>query len=739
MRRRARDTHGNAIRRVCLLILLAVAHLTPARSRRKRARRSPSDPCESSLRRVTAPVRMLIILPLILPLTFSYMTSPSTGAFHVPFISRPWSPPRPFPKERLRGRPDLACLIGCAGIALNAPSSLLRLAPPLSAGPRRTSVPSHLSLQADDGPTLLPEGPDSLWDQTAPGEWVWNPVNDPWPLPFEASDPSGVCELILTVGGSAYVAPSSVPVPAQECPETVMTWTAMVDTSPFPGAASIPIDLSAADPAGLASVDYGAVNVDNVPIVVSLQPTNDADPAVWVNHAVTIDVIARAGPSGVGRTECSVDDLPPQPYPAGGVTVDGNGIHTISCTAWNNAVGPQGQHNSGTNSIPVYIDEVPPSISFEPRTSSNPTGLVVDTTDDESGVAGGSIQMAQAGTNDWENLPTSFGDGHLTAQVVDDHRQGSYVVKATACDNAGNCDSATEAITLPLRISPDSLVSLTKIVQPIRHLVIYKHVLVDWHWATIRRGGQFVRVKRGGHLQTIRVVKTVQLCTTKSTRTGPGDGQGRHGCTTQRPHVTTKITVPYGHSVTIHGLFTTSQDVPLPGQSVDIYAALDNYTDAFHEVGTAITAPDGSWTATLPPGPSRIIRAVTSGTATILPSTAQVTAIVPAKVRLLRLWPRRVPWGGSVRLVGELLGGYLPPGGALVRLRIGYGSTFETYGVQEHVTGDGRFSTVATFGPGDPSIYRTYWFQIASLPMGDYPYAPAASQRVPVIVGGNPG
>jgi len=92
-----------------------------------------------------------------------------------------------------------------------------------------------------------------------------------------------------------------------------------------------------------------------------------------------------------------------------------------------------------------------------------------------------------------------------------------------------------------------------------------------------------------------------------------------------------------------------------------------------------------------------------------------------------------------VHLTGRLLGGYLPPGGALVRLRIGYGSSFETYGVQEHVTGDGRFTTVATFGPGDPSIYRTYWFQIASLPMGDYPYAPAASQRVPVIVGGNAG
>ena len=115
-----------------------------------------------------------------------------------------------------------------------------------------------------------------------------------------------------------------------------------------------------------------------------------------------------------------------------------------------------------------------------------------------------------------------------------------------------------------------------------------------------------------------------------------------------------------------------------------------------------------------------------------------MTTIVPAKIRLVRVWPARVPWGGTVHLVGQLLGGYLPPGGALVRLRIGYGSTYETYGVEEHVSGNGRFSTVASFGPGDPSILRTYWFQIASLPMGNYPYAPAASQRVPVIVGGLP-
>jgi hypothetical protein len=129
---------------------------------------------------------------------------------------------------------------------------------------------------------------------------------------------------------------------------------------------------------------------------------------------------------------------------------------------------------------------------------------------------------------------------------------------------------------------------------------------------------------------------------------------------------------------------------------------------------------------------------VTDGTATILPSSGQVTTIVPAELKLLRVSPRRVPWGGTVHIVAQLVGGYLPPGGALVRLRIGYGSAGLTYGIREHVSGDGRFTTTYTFGLGDPSVLQAFWFQIASLPMGNYPYAPAASRRVTVIVGGHP-
>jgi hypothetical protein len=548
----------------------------------------------------------------------------------------------------------------------------------------------------------------------------------------------------MGVSGHLAISPSSFPYNYPgPCP-TDLTWTpsdgASVDTRAFvAGAGAIQLSLVASGVDHVPTSAVETVEADDDPVGVSLRAVNDPNPIVWVNHAVTVDATPIAGPSGAALTDCQVDALAARPYPAQGLTVDGDGVHLVSCGASNNAVDPQGVHNTGTGSLAVYIDEVPPFIRFEPRTAQDPTELVVDTTDDEAGVAGGTIQLAPAGTNDWETLATTFDGAHLTAQLDDSQLKGSFVARATSCDNSGNCAFATEAITFPLRIAPNFEVSLTKIVDSTRRRIIYKRVLVGWHWARIRRDGRSYRVKRGGHLTTIRVIEIIQECMITRVRNGPLNGRVQRNCTTPPPHLTTTLSVPYGHGVTIHGLMTTDQGAPLPGQFVRIFAALDNYMDVFSEVTTATTAPDGSWTATLPPGPSRIIRAVTDGTATVLPASGQVTAIVPADIKLIQAWPRHVAWGGTVHLVGQLLGGYLPPGGALVRLRIGYKATYNTYGVEEHVGGDGRFSTVATFGPGDPSIVRRYWFQIASLPMGDYPYAPGASQRVPVIVGGRPG
>ena len=177
----------------------------------------------------------------------------------------------------------------------------------------------------------------------------------------------------------------------------------------------------------------------------------------------------------------------------------------------------------------------------------------------------------------------------------------------------------------------------------------------------------------------------------------------------------------------------------LGGQVVRVLTAPDNGLGHFTQAAVATTAANGSWSARLPAGPSRLVEAYYAGAATLEPSvSAQVHEVVPAKVKLLSIFPPRVAWAGTVRIVGQLVGGYLPPGGALVRLRIGSGSSYSTYGVQEHVTGNGRFSTTYTFGAGQASSFQRFWFQLASLPMGSYPFSPSDSGKRSVLVGGHP-
>jgi hypothetical protein len=197
--------------------------------------------------------------------------------------------------------------------------------------------------------------------------------------------------------------------------------------------------------------------------------------------------------------------------------------------------------------------------------------------------------------------------------------------------------------------------------------------------------------------------------------------------------------VGHGESAIVNGWLGTADGTALAGQPIKVLTAPDDGQGSYSVAARATTAANGGWSAQLPPGPSRVVVASYAGGSTTEPTMSLPAHLeVPAQVKLIGISPRNVPWGGTIHLVGQLTGGYLPPGGALVRLRIGYGRAYTTYGVQEHVTGSGEFSTTYTFGAGDPAVRRSYWFQIASLPMGNYPYAPASSRRVSVIVGGHP-
>jgi hypothetical protein len=238
---------------------------------------------------------------------------------------------------------------------------------------------------------------------------------------------------------------------------------------------------------------------------------------------------------------------------------------------------------------------------------------------------------------------------------------------------------------------------------------VHRRIVV---WATVVRDGKAHRVKRH---KSIRVVELPHVVSDTSRR------------------------VAHGRPTAVSGWLGMPNGTALSGQRVVVMTAPDNGLGLFTPAVVTSTAADGSWSVQLPAGPSRLVEAQFPGADTLEPTTsAQVRVLVPAKVKLISVRPRRVAWGGTVRIVGRLIGGYLPAGGALVRLRIGYGASYTTYGVQEHVSGNGRFSTTYTFGIGDPGIYHSYWFQIASLPMGNYPWQPAASRRASVLVGGHP-
>ena len=440
---------------------------------------------------------------------------------------------------------------------------------------------------------------------------------------------------------------------------------------------------------------------------------------------------ATAGPSGVSGIDCSQNGGPAR-WTAGStrrVAIDGTGVHTLSCNAENNARDADGRVASSANMTRVVrIDESPPSVAFEPDSPSNPEQVTVDTSDGQSGVSSGSVAIRKAG-GAWSSLPTQFDGRHLLARFNDAGLRGAYELQATACDAVGNCTSTDQSLTMPVRLGSVSSVSFARVVNPLHAHVVRRHVRVGWHWATVRRNGKKVRVKRGGHIRTITIVHWKPKCARKRVKVAPRHWRMKTVC--KRPRLVLRSTqrVRHGRSVVVHGLLRTAQGLSIGGAPVRVLGAPNDGSHAYLQLATTTTDANGLWSAKVPAGPSRLIAGVFDGSATLQPSIGKARTIVPAAVKLLRVTPRRVRWGGTVKIVGQLRGGYLPSAGALVRLRIGYGKAFVTYGVKEHVRGNGRFTTTYRFGAGVSSIHRRYRFQIASLPTGDYPYAPPAAAR----------
>jgi hypothetical protein len=332
---------------------------------------------------------------------------------------------------------------------------------------------------------------------------------------------------------------------------------------------------------------------------------------------------------------------------------------------------------------------------------------------------------------------------------------GTHQVQCTAENNAvdgAGVHGSSAPATYSIRIGTPTVavVAFSRIADGLRCRRVTERIHIPARWVKVRLHGRLVRVRERAHVQKIRVThchaRTVLRRITREVivhRRGKKVRVRRSRIVRvvvePRTVVKTSRRVHHGQGATVNGWLGTATGTALAGQTVDVLTAADNGRENFHVAAVVTTSANGGWTARLRGGPSRLIEATYAGaSSTESAVSAPAKLIVPASVQLLSITPRRVPWGGTIHLTGRLKGGYLPRGGALVRLRIGLGSSDTTYGVREHVTGNGRFTTDYTFGAGEPSVKQTFWFQIASLPMGDYPYAPANSRRLYVSVGGDP-
>jgi hypothetical protein len=400
---------------------------------------------------------------------------------------------------------------------------------------------------------------------------------------------------------------------------------------------------------------------------------------------------------------------------------DPNGPQPLDISGWDAA----GETVDQTKTI--WVDNQPPTVSLSGPTDAPATATQYVTATAAAGPSGvGGISCSvDGGTPQW--YPSS------TVQVPVDgvgmHQVACRSVNNAIDQNGNDGSSPVETYGIKLGVPTVTGVAFSKLVDKLRcHRAITRtrhgrrRTVTRCHvrsvrrrvtvWVTVRRHGRKVRVRRH------RIIRVLL-----------------------KPHVVnqSRRLVGHGRATTVDGWLGTTSGLALGGQAVDVLTAADNGRNNFKVAARATTAADGSWSARLPAGPSRLVEAYYGGSLTTEGSqSAPVRLVVRGKVELSSVWPRRVAWGGTVRLTGRLVGGYLPPGGALVRLRIGLGSAVTTYGVREHVGGRGRFSTTYTFGAGDPGVHRSFWFQVATLPMGDYPYAPAGSRRLSVVVGGHP-
>jgi hypothetical protein len=401
-----------------------------------------------------------------------------------------------------------------------------------------------------------------------------------------------------------------------------------------------------------------------------------------------------------------------------------------------------------TSTLPhtVNVDNVTPQVSLSaPADTASVSGTQDVTATATGGPSGIAALFCAVDGGATQTYPGAGAQIPVTG--IGSHQVQCYARNRAADATGAAATSPPATLDLSIRQPTASAITFAHIADALRCHTATENVKLAGRTHTVRRHGKLVTVR--GRARTVRkrvrkchartVVRTVRVVLTRH-----GKPVLRHGKPVRvkrrvrrvlLPHLVAKPTRRIGHgkSTTVNGFIAVADGTALGDQTVDVYASPADNAPRFHLIRTVTTNADGTWTAKVGPGPSRLIEAIYPGNGTTEPATSStVRLIVPARIDV-SITPRVIPWSKNITITGRLVGGWVPRDGVALRLRVPYPggqSVQEPFRTNSH----GKFTFDWSYGSGRGVV--RYRFTVATTATeSDYPWGAAVSRAVAVTFG----
>jgi hypothetical protein len=343
-----------------------------------------------------------------------------------------------------------------------------------------------------------------------------------------------------------------------------------------------------------------------------------------------------------------------------------------------------GNHTSDSaQSVPLKLDDSPPSVRFRPVDTNDPTRIELRASDAVSAVAHAEIEIRRHGDARWLPITAIRSGNGFIGRLDDEHlADGVYDLRARVVDSAGNEQSTTREISGRVATRPVPARINTRLV-----------------------AGQVKRVtarRANGKRRTRRIIVVRPL-------------------------------VGFGHTIPIRGRLTTPGGNPVANAAIEVWAQVALPGASARRVAFIGTDRSGRFKFKALRGPSRILRFRYVGSRLVRARTAEVEIHVKASTTL-GTSRKNVVNGEDVVLRGRVRGKPIPNTGKLVQLQAYSRGNWLTFATPRANPATGRWSYRYRFTSTRGTV--RYRFRARVPRESGFPYGAGVSRSAYVTVRG---